>query len=86
MGLYDSASNFVNAIKSTREFNELTQAKNIIESNSSLKSEVNEFKRKLREIYSSNKSASEIEAKVSELNRQFGSLFKILEVDRFIKA
>lgn len=86
MGIYDSANNFVNALKSTKEFNDLIQSKNIIERNSSLKSEVNEFKKKLSEIYSTSKSAREIEAKVSDLNRQSGNLFKIPDVDRFIKA
>lgn len=33
-----------------------------------------------------NMSANMIEAKVSELNRQFGSLSRITEVDRFLKA
>lgn len=86
MGLYDSASNFVNAIKSTREFNELIQSINIIEKNSSLKSGVNEFNRKFKEICSSTRSVSEIEAKVTELKRQNAGLFKIAEVERYIKA
>lgn len=86
MGLYDSARDFVNAIKSTREYNELLQSKGYIEKNSSLKNEINAFNRKLGEIYSSSKSVNVIESKVSELNRQFGNLFKIPEVDRFLKA
>jgi cell fate (sporulation/competence/biofilm development) regulator YlbF (YheA/YmcA/DUF963 family) len=86
MGIYDSAWGFVNAIKSTREFSELIQAKSNIEKNPSLKNEVYEFNRKLGEIYSSNMSANMIETKVSELNKQFGSLSRILEVDRFLKA
>lgn len=86
MGIYDSAWGFVNGIKSTREFSELLQAKTFIENNPSLKNEVNEFNRKLGEIYSSNMSANMVEAKVSELNSQFSSLSRIPEVDRFLKA
>lgn len=86
MGIYDSAWGFVSAIKSTREFSELIQAKTYIEKNPSLKNEVNEFNRKLGEIYSTNMSTNMIETKVSELNRQFGSLSRIPEVDRFLKA
>jgi len=86
MGLYEGTRDFVNAIKSTREFSELVQAKNYIERNSSLKNEVSEFNRRLADIYSSNKSTNVIETKVAELNRQFGSLSKIPEVDRFLKA
>lgn len=86
MGLNESASNFINAIKSTREYGELLQSKNIVEKNSSIKNEVNEYNRKLGEIYSSNRSASEIKVKVTELNGQYGGLFKTPEVDRSIKA
>ncbi|MEN6316646.1 MAG: YlbF family regulator [Clostridiaceae bacterium] len=86
MGLYESSNNFINTIKSTREFIELIQTKNIIERNSSLRKDVNEFSNKLKEIYSSSSSANEIEVKVQDLNRQFGSLFKSPDVNRFLKA
>lgn len=86
MGIYEGARDFVSIIKSTREFDELVQAKNYIERNSSLKSEVLKFSRRLADIYSSNKSAKVIESKVTELYSQFGSLSKITEVDRFLKA
>lgn len=86
MELFNSARNFVNAIKSTREFNELILTKNVIERNSTLKSKVYEFNKKRGEIYSSNKSTNVIEAKMTELNREFGSLSKIPEVDNFLKA
>lgn len=86
VGLYEGAQNFISVIKSTREFNELVHAKNYIEKNSSLKNEVFEFNRRLAHIYSSNNSMNVIESKVNELNRQFGSLSKIPEVSRFLKA
>ena len=86
MVLYDGAQGFISSVKQTKEFNELVQAKNYIEKKPVLKNEVLEFNKRLATIYSSNKSTNVIEAKVTELNKQFGSLSKNPEVDRFIKA
>ena len=86
MGLYGKAWEFVDAIKDTKEFKELLQAKSHIEQNSSLKSQVREFNKRLSSIYSSNNSAKVIESKASELNKQFENLSKIPEVQRFLKA
>ncbi len=86
MGLNEGTRDFIKVIKSTREFNELIQAKSYIEKNTSLKNEVSDFNKRLAKIYSSNNSPSAVKAKVSELNRQFGSLSKIPEVDRFLKT
>ncbi len=86
MGINEDVRGFINAIKSTREFNQLMQAKKYIEGNRSLRNNVFELNRRLEEIYSSNKSENIIEAKIAELNTQFGSLLKIPEVDKFLKA
>ncbi len=86
MVLYDGVQDFISSVKQTKEFNELVQEKNYIEKKPLLKNEVLEFNKKLAAIYSSNKSTNVIEAKVTELNKQFGSLSKNPEVDRFIKA
>jgi len=86
MGLNETVRDFINSIKYTREYTELLQSKVNIERNSSLKNEVIEFNKRLGEIYSSNKSAGVIELKIKELNRQFGSLSQLPEVDRFLKA
>lgn len=86
MGLYDAARDFINNMKSTREYAELLDSKTNIERNLSLKNEVIEFNKRLGEIYSSNKSADVIELRIKELNKQFGSLSRLPEVDRFLKA
>lgn len=86
MGLYDAARDFINNMKSTREYTELLDSKTNIERNLSLKNEVIEFNKRLGEIYSSNKSADVIELRIKELNKQFGSLSRLPEVDRFLKA
>jgi len=84
--LHDGARDFISSVKQTKEFNELVLAKNNIEKKTLLKNEVIEFNKRIADIYSSNKSTNVIEAKVTELNKQFGSLSKNPEVDRFIKA
>jgi cell fate (sporulation/competence/biofilm development) regulator YlbF (YheA/YmcA/DUF963 family) len=86
MRINDSAKDFVSAVKSTKEYTEFLQAKGNIEKNSSLKNQLYDFNTKLEEIYSSSKSPSMAETKVSELNRQFSGFFKTPEVDRFLKA
>ena len=86
MGLYEMARDFVNTIKSTREYTELLQSKVNIERNSTLKNNVIEFNKRLGEVYLSNKSPSVIELKIKELNKQFGSLSQLPEVDRFLKS
>ena len=86
MGLNEMARDFVSTIKSTREYSELLQSKANIERNFSLKNEVIEFNKKLGEIYSSNKSPSMIELKLKELNKQFGNLSQLPEVDKFLKS
>lgn len=74
MRLYDAARDFINNVKSTREYTELLQSKTNIERNPALKNEVIEFNKRLGEIYSSNNSADVIELKIKELNKQFSSL------------
>jgi cell fate (sporulation/competence/biofilm development) regulator YlbF (YheA/YmcA/DUF963 family) len=86
MRINDSAKDFVSVIKSTKEYTELIQAKGYIEKNPSIKNQLTDFNTKLGDIYSNSKSANGAETKVSELNRQFSSLFKLPEVDRFLKA
>lgn len=86
MGFNDAARDFINSMKSTREYIELLQTKTNIERNLSIKNEVIEFNKRLGEIYSSNKSADIKELRLKELNKQFGSLSQLPEVDRFLKA
>ena len=85
-GIYGEADKLVSVIKSTKEFNEYMQAKNLIEKNPSLKKEVFEVNRKLEGIYSSNQPVGIIQAKAAELKRQSAGLYKIPEVERFIRA
>lgn len=86
MGLNEKAKEFIDAIKQTREFIELKQARANIDRNKSLKSQVDEFTKIQMELFSSNKPSKETETRVTELNNKFQTLSKIAEVDRFLKA
>lgn len=86
MGLNEKSREFVEAIKGTREYMELIQAKANIEKNASLKSEVVEFNKRQMEIFSGKLSVKEAENRMSELNNKFGNLSKMPEVDSFVKT
>lgn len=86
MGLYEKARELAASVKATREFAELKRAKADIDRNRELKREVDTFVKRQTEIFTSNKSQREVEAKVAELNKKFQSLSKIPEVTRFLNA
>jgi len=76
---------FISAIKSSREFSELKQAKGVIDRTPGIKAQVDEFNRKQLEVFGT-KDPKEAEAKASELNKKFSMLSRIPEVERFLKA
>lgn len=86
MDINEKTMELVSIIKSTGEFAELKQAKTIIERNRTLRNEVDQFNKQQMEVYSGKLSAKEAEARIAELNKKFGNLSKIPEVDSFLKA
>lgn len=86
MGMKEKARDLMEEVRSTKEFAELKQAKSVIDKNKALKSQVEEFNKQQMLLYSGKLSAKEAEAKVAELNKKFGDISKIPEVDRFLKA
>ncbi|QSX06289.1 YlbF family regulator [Sedimentibacter sp. zth1] len=86
MELKKSVQTFSNAIKSTKEFSDLIQAKRAIEKNNMLKNEVIDFNQKLSSIYSSNKPQNIIKSEAEQLFKKFDSLNKNIEVEKFLKA
>lgn len=85
MEIKKSAQAFSVAIKSTKEFNDLIQAKAVIAKNNLLKNEVIDFNKKLSTIYSSNKSQQAIKSDVEQLFKQFSTLTQNQEVKNFLK-
>lgn len=85
MEIMQSARIFADSIKSTKEYNNLIQAKNAITKNNLLKNEVINFNKKLSNIYSSNKSQNAIKFDVEQLHKQFSTLTSNEEVKNFIK-
>lgn len=86
MSLNERAKGLAEDLKATKEFIELKQAKIEIGKDKTLKSEVEGFNKQQAVLFSGKLSAKEAEAKTEELNKKFGSLSKIPEVDRYIKA
>jgi len=86
MRLNDKAIEFVNAIKATAEFAELKLAKATIDKNKALRSELEEFNKKQQQLLETKMSAKEAETRTAELNKKFGSLSKIPEVEKYLEA
>ena len=86
MRLDDKAIELVNVIKATAEFAELKQAKAAIDKNKALKSELEEFDKKQHQLLEMKIPAKEAEARTAELNKKFGSLSKIPEVEKYLDA
>lgn len=85
MELQDKATEFANAIKSTREFKELKKAKAVIDKNKNLKHDVDRFLTKQMEIYKI-RNPREAESRIAELNKEFENLSRNPDVDRLVKA
>ena len=77
---------FVNILKNTKEFSELKQAKSNIDTNKSIKSKIEDFKKREQELIKMANSGKDTKAKAEELNRIFDGLSKIPEVDKFLTA
>jgi len=86
MSLINKAMDFVDAIRETREFNELRQSQSLIDKNPTLKKKMVEIKRKRQEILSINKPRQEIEAKILEINEELNKLSEIPEINRYLLA
>lgn len=86
MGINEKARELASAIMGTREYNELKQARNAIDSKREVKSKMDDFKAREKSLYDTRLSPKDAEAKAAELNKLFQDLSKIPEVDRYIKA
>jgi cell fate (sporulation/competence/biofilm development) regulator YlbF (YheA/YmcA/DUF963 family) len=86
MGLKNKASELAEALKATVEFAELRQAKVVIDRNGSLKSEVEDLKRKQTALYSGRTSAKEAESRMTELNKAFGQLSAVPEFKKYMET
>lgn len=86
MAVNDKAKELAEAIKATAEFAELRQAKSVIDRDRNLKTGLDSFNKKQTELYNSKLPVKEMETRVAELNKNFGELAKIPEVDKYLKA
>ncbi len=86
MSLNDKAREFAEEVKKTREFIELRQARAKIDKDREMKARVDGFIKKQAEVFAKGGWSRETEARVAELNREFDSLLKVPDVDRFVKA
>lgn len=85
MSLIQKSNEFLQAVKQTKEFLQLKEAKAKIDANKELKSKFNEFTKKQMQLYKA-KSKEEAESIIAELNKNYKNLSAIPEMDRFIKA
>jgi cell fate (sporulation/competence/biofilm development) regulator YlbF (YheA/YmcA/DUF963 family) len=86
MGLYDKAWDFIDAVKSTKEYIELLEAKNDIENNEALKKEIYKFYSMLNEIDGMYEDVDTPNNSLNELDINFSALSKIPKIDRFLNA
>lgn len=86
MGLKNKAAELAEALKATVEFDELKQSKAVIERNRSLKSEVEDLKRKQTALYSGRISAKEAESRLAELDNAFRQLSHVPEFNRYMET
>ncbi len=86
MDLKSKASELAEALKATAEFAELKQAKEAVDRNRGLRSEIEALRRKQRALFSGRLSANEAESGMAELNRNFGQLTGIPEFDRYMEV
>ncbi|MFZ5987467.1 MAG: YlbF family regulator [Bacillota bacterium] len=86
MSLSERIKDLANAVKDTREFNDLKNAKKGIDSNRELRQKVEDFKRREEELFSLRKSGRDTRSVEEDLNNLFNSLSKIPEINKFLKA
>ena len=86
MGLKNKAVELADALKATVEFAELKQSKAVIDRNRSLKSEVEDLKRKQSTLYSGRISAKEAESRLVEIDKAFKQLSLIPEFNRYLET
>lgn len=86
MGLKNKAAELAEALKATPEFAGLRQAKAAIDRNRSLKSEVEDLKRRQTALYSGRLSQNEAESRMAELNKVFGELTGVPEFKDYLET
>lgn len=86
MGLSEKTTELVNTLKTTSEFTELKKSVEVIKRNGALKSEVEGFLSRQKELYGTKLSSKEAEYRALELNTKFSELSRIPEVGSYLKA
>ncbi|OPJ57006.1 YlbF family regulator [Alkalithermobacter paradoxus] len=86
MSIHQKAKELGDLIKKSKEFIELRESKSVIDKNKELKKKLEEFQKMQMEMYSQNISQKDMQRKAAQLNKTFESMYKIPEINRFLKA
>ena len=86
MGVNDSISSLVAAIKSTTEFKKLKQSFEAISSNPSLKKSMEDFSLEQKKVYTGNLTETEAKTRLKQLESKYDSVLKSPDITNYFKA